>query len=82
MTKTPTDDGRLHIEHEHRGVRLVSSYAMVLDATGVLMALIWTSMMPTLEMQGTRSGTSSCTQRRMQSLVSDGENMIDTTHVR
>ena len=47
---TPIDGEWLHIEYEHRGVRLVSSYAMVLDATGVLLALIWTSMMPTLEM--------------------------------
>ena len=64
VTGTPTDGEWLHIEYERRGVRLVSSYAMVLDATGVLLALIWTSMMPTLEMQGTRSGRSSRTQRR------------------
>ena len=55
---TPTDGEWLHIEYEHHEVRSVSSYAMVLDATGVLMALIWTSMMPTLEMQGIRSGRS------------------------
>ena len=55
---TPTDGEWLHIEYEHRGVRWVSSYAMVLDATGVLLALIWTNMMPTLEMQGTRNGRS------------------------
>ena len=57
ITGTPTDGERLHIEYEHRGVRSVSSFAMVLDATGALLALIWTSMMLTLEMQGTRSGT-------------------------
>ena len=56
MTGTPTDGERLHIEYEHRGVRSVSSFAMVLDATGVLLALIWTSMMPMLEMQGMRNG--------------------------
>ena len=50
VTGTPTDDGRLHIEYEHRGVRSVSSFARVPDATGVLLALIWTSMVPTLEM--------------------------------
>ena len=58
MTGTPTDGGRPHIEYEHREVHLVSNYSMVLDATGVLLELIWTSMMPTLEMQGTRSGRS------------------------
>ena len=58
MKGTPTDGGWLHIEYEHRGVRLVSSYAMVLDAIGVLLALIWTSMMPMLEMQGTWNGRS------------------------
>ena len=58
MTGTPTDGEWLHTEHEHRGVRSVSSYAMVLDATGVLLALIWTSMVPTLEMQGMRNGKS------------------------
>ena len=57
-TGTPTDGEWLHVEYEHHGVRSVSSYAMVLDATGVLLALIWTSMMPTLEMQGTRNGRS------------------------
>ena len=55
---TPIDGEWLHIEYEHRGVRLVSSYAMVLDATGVQLVLIWTSMMPTLEMQGTWNGKS------------------------
>ena len=50
---TPTDGEWPHIEDEHREVRLVSGYAMVLDATGVLLALIWASMMPALEMQGT-----------------------------
>ena len=55
---TPTVGKRLHIEYEHRGVRLVSSYAMVLDATGVLAELIQASMMPTLEMQGARNGRS------------------------
>ena len=59
MTGTPIDGGWLHIEYEHHGVRSVSSYAMVLDATGVPLALIWTSMMPALEMQGTRSSRSS-----------------------
>ena len=39
MTGTPTDGEWLHIEYEHRGVRSVSSYAMVLDATGVQLAL-------------------------------------------
>ena len=58
MTGTPTDGKKLHIEYEHHGVRLVSSYAMVLDATGVLAELIQTSMMPTPEMQGTWSGRS------------------------
>ena len=58
VTGTPTDGEWLHIEHEHRGVHSVSSYAMVLDATGVLLALIWTSTMPRIEMQGTRSGMS------------------------
>ena len=56
VTGTPTDGEWLHIEYEHRGVRSVSSCAMVLDATGVLPKLIWTSMMPTLETQGTRNG--------------------------
>ena len=51
VTGTPTDAEWLHIEYERRGVRSVSSYAMVLDATGVLLALIWTSMVPKLEMQ-------------------------------
>ena len=37
---TPTDGERPHIEYERRGVRSVSSYATVLDATGVLLALI------------------------------------------
>ena len=55
---TPTDGERLHIEYEPRGVRLLSSYAMALDAAGVLLALIWSSMMISLEMQGTRSGRS------------------------
>ena len=55
---TSTDGEWPHIEDEHRGVRSASSYAMVLDVTGVLLALIWTSMMPTLEMQGTRNGRS------------------------
>ena len=55
VTGTPTDGEWLHIEYEHRGVRSVCSYAMVLDATGVLLALIWTSMIPTLEMQGRRA---------------------------
>ena len=55
---TPIDGLRPRIEYEHRGVRSVSSYAMVLDATGVQLALIWTSMMPMLEMQGTRNGRS------------------------
>jgi len=64
VTGTPTDGERLHIEYEPRGVRSVSSNAMVLDATGALLALIWTSMIPKLEMQGTRSGRSSRTQRR------------------
>ena len=58
VTGTPTGGERLHIEYEHHGVRSVSSYAMVLDAIGVLQELIWTSMMPTIEMQGTRSGRS------------------------
>ena len=58
MTGTPTDGEWPHIEYEHRGVRLVNSYAMVLDATGELLALIWTSMMPMLEMQGTQNGRS------------------------
>ena len=58
VTGTPTDGEWLHIEYEHRGVRSVSSYAMVLDTAGVLLALTWTSMMPTLEMQGRRSGRS------------------------
>ena len=57
VTATPTDGEWPHIEYEHREVRSVSSYAMVLDATGALLALIWTSMMLTLEMQGTWSGT-------------------------
>ena len=39
-TGTPTDGEWLHIEYEHRGVRSVSSYARVLDATGVLLAQI------------------------------------------
>ena len=58
VTGTPTDGERLYIEYERHGVRSVSSYAMVLAATGELLALIWTSMMPKLEMQGTRSGRS------------------------
>ena len=64
VTGTPTDAEWLHIEHEHRGVHSGSSYAMVLDATGVLLAPMWTSMMPALEMQGMRSGRSCHTQRR------------------
>ena len=55
---TPTDGEWLHIECAHREVRLVNSYATVLDATGVPPELIWTSMMPTLEMQGMRNGRS------------------------
>ena len=55
---TPTDDERPRIEYAHRGVRSVSRYAMVLAATGVLPELIWTSMMPMLEMQGTPNGRS------------------------
>ena len=70
MTGTPTDAEWLHIEYEHHGVRSVSSYAMVLDATGVLLELIWTSMMPTLEMQETRNDRSERPRRRM--LVSVG----------
>ncbi len=58
MTGNPTDGELLLIEYEHRGVRSVNSYAMVLDAVGVRLALIWTSMMPRPEMQGTRSGMS------------------------
>ena len=58
VTGTSTGGEWLHIEYEHHGVRSVSSYATVLDATGVLLAQIWTSMMPTLAMQGTRSGRS------------------------
>ena len=58
VTGTSTSGEWLHIEYEHHGVRSVSSYATVLDATGVLPAQIWTSMMPTLEMQVTRSGRS------------------------
>ena len=58
VTGTPIGGERPHIEYEHRGVRSVSSYAMVLDAAGVLLALIWTSMMPTLEIQRTLAGTS------------------------
>ena len=58
MTGTPTDGEWLHIECEHREVRSVNSYSMVLDATGVLPELISTSMMPTLEMQGMRNGRS------------------------
>ena len=48
----------------------MNSYATVLDATGVLLALIWTSMVPTLEMQETRNGRSERPRRRM--LVSVG----------
>lgn len=66
---TPTGAERLHIEHEPRGVRPVSNYAMVLDAASVLLALIWTNMMSALEMQGTRNGKSSSTKR------DDGKNM-------
>ena len=53
---TPIDGLRPRIEYEHREVHSVSSYAMVPDATGVLLELIWTSMEPTLEMQGTPNG--------------------------
>ena len=56
--ETPTDGERLHIEYEPRGARSVSSYSTAPDAAGVLLALIWTSMMSTLEMQGTQSGRS------------------------
>ena len=58
VTGTPTDGEWLHIEYEHHGVRWMCSYATVLDATGELLALIWTSMMPMLEMQGTQNGRS------------------------
>ena len=58
VTGTPIDGEWLHIEYEHRGVHWLSSYARMLDATGVLPALIWTSMKPTLEMQGTSNGRS------------------------
>ena len=40
VTETPTDGEWLHNEYEHRGVRSLSSYAMVLDAIGVQLALI------------------------------------------
>ena len=72
MTGTPTDGEWLHIEYERHGVRSVSSYAMALDATTVLLALIWTSMMPTLEMQGAWSGKSSRTQVKADVVVSVG----------
>jgi hypothetical protein len=52
------------IEDEQRGVRLLSNSAMVLGATSGLVVLIWTSMMHTLEIQGTQSGRSESTQRR------------------
>ena len=65
MTGTPTDGEWLHIGYEHRGVRWVGSYAMVLDATGVPLEPIWTSMMPTIEMQGVRNGRSSRPRWRM-----------------
>ena len=63
VTGTPTHGERLHTERERRGVRLTSNYAMALGVAGVLLVLIWTSMTPTLEMQGTWSGTSESTQR-------------------
>ena len=40
VTGTPTDGKWPHIEYEHRGVRSVSSYATVLDATDVLPVLV------------------------------------------
>ena len=58
----PTDAERPHIEHGPRGVRPVSSYAMVPDAASRLPALIWTNMMLALEMQGTESGRSESTE--------------------
>ena len=59
---TPTDAEWLHTEHEPRGVRPVGNYAMVLDAAGALLVLIWTNMMPTLEIQGTWNGKSESTE--------------------
>ena len=40
VTGIPTDGEWLHIEYEHGGVRSVSSFAMELDAAGVLPELI------------------------------------------
>ena len=42
---------------------MVGNYAMMLDAAGVLLVLIWTSMMSALEMQRTWSGKSESTRK-------------------